>query len=183
MCGFRLYVIFLDRQFSNELASLDTHPRRSLSALLIPFCCIVFYVFIHVRCDSHMSLVMRSSFQVCLPPCMCIWSTDFYFLFCFCRRRSVTHRACQPCISILMPWACQPGIVFHVLLSFSATAFECVRVCAYEAAYAILICCKENQIEFRTRFPGHAVLVLSGVCDGSSRRSRDDRTRSLGTCA
>ena len=103
ICGIiRLYVMFLDRQFSNELASLDTHPRRSLSALLIPFCCIVFYVFIHVRCDSHMSLVMRSSFQVCLPPCMCIWNTDFYFVFCFCRRRSVTHRACQPCISILM---------------------------------------------------------------------------------
>jgi hypothetical protein len=27
---FRLSVIFLDRQFSNELASLDTHPRSEL---------------------------------------------------------------------------------------------------------------------------------------------------------
>jgi hypothetical protein len=30
MCVFRLYVIFLDRQFSNELASLATHPRSEL---------------------------------------------------------------------------------------------------------------------------------------------------------
>ena len=30
MCVFRLYVILLDRQFSNELASLATHPRSEL---------------------------------------------------------------------------------------------------------------------------------------------------------
>ena len=31
ICGIiRLYVMFLDRQFSNELASLATHPRSEL---------------------------------------------------------------------------------------------------------------------------------------------------------
>ena len=88
--------------------------------------------FIHIRCDSHPSLVMRTSFQVCLRPCMCTWKTGFYRSSCSCRLRSVTHWAYQPCIYILMPWACQPGTVSTCIVElFSHNVRMCTSVCGW----------------------------------------------------
>ena len=155
MCVFRLSVIFLDRQFSNELASLDTHPRRSLSALLIPFCCIVFYVFIHVRCDSHMSLVMRSSFQVCLPPCMCIWNTDLYVVFLFlpseiCNTSSLPAMNFYPHVLSLSARHCVSCIVELFSHSVRMCTCVCVRSCLCDS---YLLQGESNRIQHSIPWP------------------------------
>jgi hypothetical protein len=68
----------------------------------------------------------------------------------------------------------------HVLLSFAATTFACVRLCAVEGAFAILNCSMLIQEGCSTGFYGQSFLVGLGLCDDGGRFQRDDFTPSLG---
>ena len=59
ICGIiRLYVMFLDRQFSNELASLATHPRSELFSQYTHMC-IYIYIYACIYIYAYISLYIH----------------------------------------------------------------------------------------------------------------------------